>query len=179
MITGRPGVGKTTLIMRLVERVKGLVTVHGFVTLEVREGGSRVGFRIMDVETNEQDWLAHVRLFAGGPRVGRYNVNLDAINRIALPALNRARPGDLVIIDELGPMELMSGDLIPSVRGVLGVCDVVATVHRGYVKDPVLARIIDDYGIEVLELTVENRDALLEDLVNKVRTSVRLRQYGG
>ncbi len=88
LITGPPGVGKTTLIKRLVDHARSMgVGVFGFITTEVREGGSRVGFRIVDINNGREAWLAHVSLFAGGPTVGKYNVNLRAMEEVGIPAI--------------------------------------------------------------------------------------------
>ncbi|WP_054856172.1 50S ribosome-binding GTPase [Vulcanisaeta sp. JCM 16161] len=94
LITGPPGVGKTTLIKRVVDHARSVgVSVYGFITTEVREGGSRVGFKIVDVSSGREAWLAHVSLFKGGPMVGKYNVNLRAMEDVGIPAI---RPPDQV-----------------------------------------------------------------------------------
>jgi nucleoside-triphosphatase len=82
------------------------VSFRGFVTEELREGRQRVGFA---VETFEGDraTLAHVT-FSGPPRVGRYGVDLETFERVALPALAGVKDEEVVVIDELGKMELAS-----------------------------------------------------------------------
>ncbi len=93
LITGPPGVGKTTLIKRLVDHARSMgVGVFGFITTEVREGGSRVGFRIVDINSGREAWLAHVSLFTGGPTVGKYNVNLRAMEEVGIPAIRLLSP---------------------------------------------------------------------------------------
>lgn len=105
LLEGRPGVGKTTVALRLVDELRSRdVEVAGFTTRELREHERRVGFAIEDL-AGGRGVLAHVDL-PGPPRVGRYGVDLAAFERIALPALRR--PADFVVIDELGKMELAS-----------------------------------------------------------------------
>jgi nucleoside-triphosphatase len=91
-------------LAEMLERER--VPVFGILTDAVREGGGRVGFGVERLG-GPREMLAHVR-FAGPPRVGRYGVDLDALERVALPALAEARSGSIAIVDELGKMELAS-----------------------------------------------------------------------
>lgn len=128
LLEGRPGVGKTTVARRLLAllRERG-VPVTGFTTEEIREGGRRVGFAL-ETAAGERGTLAHVRL-PGPPRVGKYGVDLETLERLALPAL-RPAGGAVAIVDELGKMELASGSLRAAFERLLeGEQPVVATVH--------------------------------------------------
>jgi len=57
-VTGRPGVGKTTLCMKVYNALKDEMVVKGFITREVREKGVRVGFKLVDLASGEESWLA-------------------------------------------------------------------------------------------------------------------------
>lgn len=106
IIEGEPGSGKSTLVERLLTRLKD-VRAGGFVTREIRSGGDRVGFKILTVDKVE-GLLAHVDR-QGSVKVGRYSVNIEDIERVAIPAIERAlREDELVVIDEIGYMELAS-----------------------------------------------------------------------
>lgn len=83
LITGPPGVGKTSLLLSLLEMLPG--TKGGFTTREIREGGERVGFQITDLSGRE-GVLAHVRR-PGPPRVGRYGVDLKTFEAIGVHPL--------------------------------------------------------------------------------------------
>jgi nucleoside-triphosphatase len=82
------------------------ISLRGFVTEELRGGRQRVGFAVETFE-GKRATLAHVT-FSGPPRVGRYGVDLEAFERVALPALAGVKEEELVVIDELGKMELAS-----------------------------------------------------------------------
>lgn len=107
LITGRPGVGKTTLILRFVEELRqGGIPYAGFITLEVREGGKRRGFQIQDLRSGTRVLFAHVD-FDSPHRVGKYGVDLDRFEEVALYALGH-REARVMVIDEIGRMELLS-----------------------------------------------------------------------
>jgi nucleoside-triphosphatase len=103
LVEGRPGSGKTTAVVRVVELLRGKgVAVSGFVTRELRERGKRVGFTLETLD-GRRGRLAHVGV-RGDLRVGRYGVVHDGLERLAIPALRA--PADVVVVDELGRMEL-------------------------------------------------------------------------
>jgi nucleoside-triphosphatase len=158
LVEGRPGIGKTTVARRLVNLLRAAgVPLAGFTTEEIREGKGRVGFALETV-SGERGILAHVDL-PGPPRVGKYGVDLAGFERVALPALRKPGEKGVVIVDELGKMELASG---PFRQAVLQLLDedvaLVATVHifRHPFTDATKAR----PDVEVTRLTVRNRETL-------------------
>ncbi|MEM1689967.1 MAG: nucleoside-triphosphatase, partial [Thermofilaceae archaeon] len=80
LVTGRPGIGKTTLVMRVVEEIRNHgFKVGGFISREERAGGSRIGFILIDLATGEQAYLA--RVGTGAPRIGKYVVLVDNLKQ--------------------------------------------------------------------------------------------------
>lgn len=164
LLEGRPGIGKTTVARSLVGLVRDAgVAVAGFTTEEIRERGRRVGFAI-ETASGERGMLAHISL-PGPPRVGKYGVDLAAFERLALPALEG--PGSVVVVDELGKMELASDGFRAAVERLFAAeRPVVATVHA--YRHPVTDRLKARRDVELIEVTESTRDALPEKLARRL-----------
>src|SRR5215510_13251006 len=118
LLEGRSGIGKTTVTRRLTTLLRAAgVPLGGFVSDEIRVGGRREGFTVEAV-SGDRGVLAHVDL-PGPPRVGRYGVDLRAFERIALLTLAASQPGGVVVVDELGKMELASAAFRDAVAALL------------------------------------------------------------
>jgi nucleoside-triphosphatase len=167
LVTGVPGVGKTTLVRRVAAELEDL-RLAGFITDEIREGGRRVGFRIVPFEGAERV-MAHVD-FPGPERVGRYGVDVEALEAVAASTLALDPEVDLYVVDEIGRMECFSEGFVASMRALLDSRRrVLATIARrggGFIAD--VKRRADG---ELWEVTVRNRDALPERIVGWVRGS--------
>jgi nucleoside-triphosphatase len=165
LVEARPGAGKTTAVIRLADRLRAAgLPLAGFFTEEVRERGVRVGFRIETFE-GDSGVLAHVDL-PGPPRVGKYGVDLEAFERLALAALDPPA-GGATVIDELGKMELASKRFREAVTAVLGAdVPVVATVHA--FRHPFTDQLKRRSDVEVVRLSRANRDELPDSLAARV-----------
>jgi nucleoside-triphosphatase len=156
LLVGRPGVGKTTVVRRLARLLSSMrVSLAGFTTEEIRVAGRRVGF-VVESLSGEHGVLAHVDL-AGPPRVGKYGVDLAAFERIALPGL--AAPADVVVIDELGRMELASAPFRDAVQALFDrEIPVVATMHAHH--DPFTDALKRRPHVELVHVTERKREEL-------------------
>jgi nucleoside-triphosphatase len=163
-LTGEPGCGKTTVITRLCERLVAMgVRLGGVISREFRERGVRLGFSLEDILTHETGILAHVNQI-DGPRIGKYHVNLRDLERIGAAAGNM----DLVIVDEIGPMELHSMPFILAVRAALASPkDLVGTIHKRAAHS-LVTEIKTNSAYEIIEVTQNNRDLLPVTISNKI-----------
>jgi nucleoside-triphosphatase len=164
LLTGRPGVGKTTCLRRALEQLGR--PAGGFFTEEIRERGRRVGF---DLVTLDGQRAALARLgHGGGPRVGPYGVSVDAVQRVGVPVIREAvRRGRLVVIDEIGKMEMA----VPAYREVVeealqAPVDVLGVILSA--PHPWADAIKAGPAVELIEVTPTNRDALSRDLAARL-----------
>jgi nucleoside-triphosphatase len=172
-LTGKPRIGKSTIVKAVIHRLKVEgVPVGGMLTADLREHGRRVGFAIEDIRTGDTGVLAHVQLRTRGPSVGKYTVNLMDLDGIGARSIAEAtiRPEiELIIIDEIGTMELKSRSFIEAVeRALESEKHLVVTVHQRSMHE-LVQRIRGTF--EILEVTEANRDELPTVVMAALRNS--------
>lgn len=169
LLTGAPAVGKTTVLLKTVDALKAKgIGVGGMVSREVREGGVRVGFEVIDVATGGCGWLAHVGQKAG-PKVGKYHVNLADLDGLGAKTIVQAIGScSVVVIDEIGPMELFSDKFKQAVKDALASDVLVLGVVHARVKDPLVDEAKQRVDAEVYVVTVSSRESLAEALTQKI-----------
>jgi len=117
LLTGKPGTGKTSLIKQAVTELEG--RAGGFYTEEIRSQGTRLGFKLVTLDGHEAI-LAHTD-FNKRLQVGKYGVDVDSLDRVGVSALRKAAEQcDLVVVDEIGKMELFSADFREAVLEIIG-----------------------------------------------------------
>lgn len=168
-ITGEPGIGKTTLIRKVVEKLGDRAI--GFWTQEVREGKRRVGFKV--VTTDGEERLFASKTFTSKHLVGSYGVNVKRFEELVLPILLRALKegeGKVVVIDEIGKMELFSKGFRDLVKEIAHNprLKVLATLPIRDVH-PLVKELRRMRGAVLIELRRENREGM-EDEILKLLT---------
>jgi len=159
-LVGRPGIGKTTVVKAVVKFLGE--RAGGFYTEEIRGPGGRKGFRLVTLD-GQKAVMAHVTLKGRGrPRVGRYGVDVEAIERVGVAALHRAmRRGQTVVVDEIGKMELFCGPFKEAVlQAVGGPYTVLATAMAK--PNPWADALKAMPQVTTWEVTAANRDGLAE-----------------
>jgi nucleoside-triphosphatase len=164
-LTGNPGVGKTTLIRSVAERLKG-ITCAGFYTEEIRQGGQRTGFRVVTLDGREATLAS---LGSQKPTVGKYSVHVEEFEKLVLRGLDPvATQADLYVIDEIGRMELLSRPFRTSIVKLLGQpTNLLATI--GKKPDVFTDQLKRRSDVEIIEVTRKNRDELPEELARKIK----------
>ena len=168
LLTGNPGVGKTTVLTKAVSTLKQKgYCVGGMISREVREGGTRVGFELLDLNDGRRGWLAHINQ-KHGPQVGKYRVNLEDLDAIGAEAITEAvAQCDIIAIDEIGPMELFSEKFKQATRKALESRKPVLAVVHWKAKDRLIREAKNREDTEMFTVTQENRDKLPEAIVEK------------
>ena len=161
LLTGTPGIGKTTLILRVAEHLSGY-RLGGFYTEEIREAGQRKGFRLIAFN-GDAGIIAHVN-FGHRYRVSKYGVDVSAIDHFAETALALFDDVDVYLIDEIGKMESFSSIFVTRVEALLNSDKlVIATVAK---KGTGLIEAAKHWpGSELWELTKANRDTYVTEVM--------------
>jgi len=174
LLTGNPGVGKTTVLTRTVDALKTAgYTVGGMISREAREGGTRVGFEILDLTSGRRGWLAHVNQ-KSGPQIGRYRVNIEDLNSIGAQAILAAVENcDVIAVDEIGPMELFSEKFKEATRKALESRKLVVAVVHWKAHDRLIVEARKREDAELIMVTYENREKLHEATVEKALKTLK------
>ena len=160
------------MVRRIADRLvaRGL-KVAGIITDEVREIGVRTGFRIMDLSSGKEGWLAREDPM-GGTRIGFYRVVNEDLEGIGVEALTRIANGtaDFAIVDEIGPMEMTSSLFRSALVNVFqGAQPTLATLKLGSKYEEV--ETIREKCLQ-LELTKENREEIHATLIDQIHNWV-------
>jgi nucleoside-triphosphatase len=169
LLTGDPGVGKTTTVKTVVRAI-GPSRCGGFYTEEIRNrDGVRTGFQIVTVDGLVRR-IADVE-FDSKFRIGRYGVDVNVVDTVGVSAICTAlETKEIVVIDEIGPMELFSDgfkkivtDVLESPKVLLGTI-----VERPYPWADDLKRRND---VRILEMTIGNRNGIARQVLLSLETS--------
>ena len=161
LITGLPGVGKTTLIKKVSEQLRVLHPV-GFYTAEIREKGVRKGFELISFD-GRSGILSHTDI-KGPYMVGKYGVDIKGFEDFleSVPFLNPAT--NLIVIDEIGKMECLSRKFIGLIKNILDsekqVIATIALKGGGLIEE---TKKRDD--IRIIEITQSNRESLVSEVL--------------
>ena len=165
LLTGSPGCGKTTIMIKLSQLLKGQRTA-GFITEEIREDGRRTGFQARTL-SGEKALLSSIH-HNSWVSVGKYGVDVRGFETLVLPELERdLKEVDVFLVDEIGKMECFCPGFVKALQELMdSEVTIVATVSlngKGFIQE-VKAR--DD--VEIVTVTSKNRDDLAQILAAKL-----------
>jgi len=168
LLTGPPGVGKSTIVSRVVLRLKSSgVIVGGCTTLERRAKGVRSGFEVLNLTDGTKGELASLTANLG-PRVGRYRVNLSDLSAIGAAGLFKAAASsEVIVIDEVGPMELVSPEFKRGVRACIDSGKPILAVVHERLEDDLLAE-LREKATETISVTIETREGVADSLARSL-----------
>jgi len=162
-ITGMPSVGKTQTLIKIIEFLeKSGYTVEGMITEPIIEKKKRVGFYVRDWQTREKEVFAHIDIDSKD-KVGKYGVNINALEKIGVPAIEKAiidEDINIIIIDEIGKMEMLSERFCEMVIEAMDSDKpIMVTLHKKS-RSPLLQDVRRRDDIRILEVTPVNRNLL-------------------
>ena len=166
LLSGEPKVGKTTAFKKIIEMV-GKDKCVGFYTEEICNEFDRIGFDCVNLD-GRRIRIADVS-FESDVRIARYGVDIDAFEDFAIQAINKSiRYHKIIVIDEIGPIQFISTKFKQELNNILSApnCYVIGTIF--YKKHPGIDEIKKIPGIEIYTLTHENRNSIVENIVQKM-----------
>jgi nucleoside-triphosphatase len=165
LITGLPGTGKTTLILKVAEKLKPFHPA-GFFTSEIREANIRKGFELRSLD-GKNGLLAHVDI-KGPNRVGKYKVDVKSFEAFLEAIPLQGSSVGLIIIDEIGKMECFSELFRHLVRQVLD-SDKIVLATIALKGDGFIDGIKKREDAQLIELVESRREILAEEIVRVIK----------
>ncbi len=151
---------------------KGL-GVSGIITEEVRSGGERSGFMIRDLASGEEGWLAKVG--EAGQRIGKYGVVSQDVERVGVKALTAAvkNVGSLVLIDEVGPMEMSVSSFRKALSRAFSCPKIVVATVRDGSHYPEVEEGSKGRDVKRVLVSPNDRDVVFDELVGIIDEVLR------
>ena len=163
-VTGSPGIGKSTLVAKVISGTK--LRVGGVLARDRRYKDRRIGFELLDLSTGAVGILADES--GDGPQLGKYRVHLDDLDRIGAQAVENALGCDLIVVDEVGPMELSSHRFVLAVEKAIASPKPMLVVLHQWSNHRLAKKIRGSF--RVLTVTRENRDSLADEIAKALKS---------
>lgn len=157
-VTGSPGVGKSTLVAKVVKDSD--LKVGGVLARERRYKDRRTGFELLDLSTGALGVLADET--GSGPQLGKYRVHPEDLDGIGAKAVEAALKCDLIVVDEIGPMELSSRKFVSAVEMAIASSKPMLVVLHEWSNHRLAKKIRSTF--KVITVTLENRNALADEI---------------
>lgn len=166
-ITGLPGSGKTNALIRVIEMLstEEELKIGGMIDEPVVDGRHRIGFTVRDILTGDSVVFAHID-FESKIMIGKLGVDLAKLEEVGVRAIKRACDEcDIIVIDEVGKMEVESPAFIEAVKYALDADKpMIITLHKKS-RNPLLQDIRRRDDVRILEVTPTNRNLLPHKII--------------
>jgi nucleoside-triphosphatase len=159
-VTGSPGIGKSTLVAK-VATATGM-RVGGVLARDKRYKDRRIGFELLDLATGAVGMLADET--GSGPQLGKYRVHPEDLDGLGARAIENALKCELIVVDEVGPMELTSHRFVSAVEMAIASSRPMLVVLHEWSNHRLAKKIRSTF--QVITVTRENRVALVDEIAN-------------
>lgn len=157
-VTGSPGIGKSTMVAKVVQDSKR--SVGGVLARDRRYKDRRIGFELLDLSTGAVGILADET--GSGPQLGKYRVHPEDLDNIGAHAIESALKYDLIVVDEVGPMELSSRRFVSAVENAISSDRPMLVVLHEWSNHRLAKKIRSTF--KVITVTRENRDTIAQEI---------------
>lgn len=160
-ITGLPGAGKTTALLRVIDMLKAEeMTIGGMINEPIMDGRHTVGFTTRNLLTGEKETFASTEI-ESKIMIGKIGVNIDVLEKVGVKAIQDAcEQCDIIVIDEVGKAEVESELFSQVVKDALDIDKpMILTLHKKS-RNPLLQDIRRRDDVRILEVTPTNRNLL-------------------
>jgi nucleoside-triphosphatase len=157
-VTGSPGIGKSTLVAKVVQDSKR--SVGGVLARDRRYKDRRIGFELLDISTGAVGILADET--GSGPQLGKYRVHPEDLDCIGAHAIESSLKCDLIVVDEVGPMELSSRRFVSAVENAISSDRPMLVVLHEWSNHRLAKKIRSTF--KVITVTRENRDTITQEI---------------
>jgi nucleoside-triphosphatase THEP1 len=170
LITGPPRCGKSTLISRLINHYSEKnYKIYGFLTPEFKERGKRLGFDVVDIYSGNMSQLARIGDFKTKYRVGKYNVFVEEFDRYLENSLSlEEKTVDLIIIDEIGKMELYSRKFQSFINRVFSSSIPILATIGLKLNHPLKNYLLNLSSVLLLNLNRQNFQLIFEKVISLI-----------
>ena len=159
-VTGSPGIGKSTLVAK-VAAAAGM-RVGGVLARDKRFKDRRIGFELLDLASGAVGMLADET--GSGPQLGKYRIHPEDLDGIGALAIENAIKCDLIVVDEVGPMELTSHRFVSAVEMAIASSKPMLVVLHEWSNHRLAKKIRSTF--QVITVTLENRDCLVSEIAS-------------
>jgi nucleoside-triphosphatase len=157
-VTGSPGIGKSTLVAKVAKAAGG--RVGGVLARDKRYKDRRIGFELLDLASGAVGMLADET--GSGPQLGKYRVHPEDLDGLGARAIENALKCDLIVVDEVGPMELTSHRFVSAVEMAIASSRPMLVVLHEWSNHRLAKKIRSTF--QVITVTRENRTALVNEI---------------
>ncbi|MBN1109552.1 MAG: NTPase [Methanomassiliicoccales archaeon] len=160
-ITGLPSAGKTNTLIQVIKMLEEEgKKVGGMITEPILDDKKRTGLYVIDWMTKEKGVLAATDIQSKF-MVGKFGIDLEVLQKVGVQALlNACEQADIIVIDEVGKIEVESEQFRNAVKEALKTDKpMLLTLHKKS-RNPLLQDIRRRDDVRILEVTPINRNLL-------------------